>query len=82
MIVALSQSGRGTKELSDEYDLNASMISRWHREYNSKSGDLTKKSGLSVEEKELRILRKALKEVQLERDILKKAISIFSRSGR
>jgi transposase len=49
MIVALSQSGRGTKELSDEYDLNASMISRWHREYNSKSGDLTKKSGLSVD---------------------------------
>ena len=80
MIVELSQSGRSTKELSEEYDLNASMISRWCREYKSKSGDLSKKKELSSEEKELRALRKELKNVQLERDILKKAVNIFSKS--
>jgi len=37
---------------------------------------------LSNEELELRALRKELREVSLERDILKKAVSIFSKSDR
>lgn len=82
MIVELLNSGISSKELSSEYALNVSLISRWRREYEEKSGDLSKKKELSKEEKELRQLRKELKEVQLERDILKKAVSIFSKSDR
>jgi len=82
MIIELIKSGRSKKEISSEYDLNTSMISRWLREYDEKSGDLSKKKELSSEEKELRLLRKELKEVQLERDILKKAVSIFSKSDK
>lgn len=80
MIVELLKSGRSLKELSEEYDLNSSMMSRWRREYNEKSGGLSSKKELSLEEQELRLLRKELKEVRLERDILKKAVSIFSKS--
>jgi len=82
MIVELRQSGMSTKSLSKEYDLNPSMISRWCREYKSKSGDLSKQKSLSIEELELRALRKELKDVRLERDILKKAVSIFSKSDK
>ena len=82
MIVELKQSGMSTKDLSEDYDLNPSMISRWCREYKAKSGDLSKKKSLSSEELELRALRKELKNVKLERDILKKAVSIFSKSDR
>ena len=82
MIVELVKSGRKVKELSEEYGLNDSMIRRRRREYDAKSGDFNKKQELSQEELELRALRKELREVSLERDILKKAVSIFSKSDR
>ena len=62
MIVELKQSGMSTKGLSDEYDLNPSMISRWCREYKAKSGDLSKPKKLTPQELELRALRKELKD--------------------
>ena len=37
---------------------------------------------LTVEQEKIRELEKKLKDAELERDILKKAISIFSKSGR
>ena len=80
LIVELVKSGRSVKEISDEYGLNDSMVRRWRREYEAKSGDFTKKKELSQEEKEMKALRKELREITMERDILKKAVSIFSKS--
>lgn len=82
LIVELVKSGRSAKEVSDEYGLNANMIRRWVREYEAKSGDFTKKRELSQEEIELKALRKQLYDVTMERDILKKAVSIFSKNDR
>ena len=82
LIVELVKSGRSAKEVGNEYDLNANMIRRWIREYEAKSGDFTKKKELSQEEKELKALRKELRDVTMERDILKKAVSIFSKNDR
>lgn len=53
------------------------MIGRWKREFKSKSGNFSKKRVLSVEEQELKALKKELRNVTMERDILKKAVSIF-----
>lgn len=80
MIVELLKSGRTAKELSDEYAINDGIIRRWKREYESKSGDFSKKREVSIQEQELKLLQKELREVKLERDILKKAVSIFSKS--
>lgn len=82
LIVELVKSGRPVKEVSEEYGLNGSMIRRWRREYETKSGDFTKKKELSKEERELKALRKELRDVTMERDILKKAVSIFSKSDK
>lgn len=82
MIAELLESGRSVKEVSEEYSLNDSMIGRCRREYIAKSGDFSKRRELSKEEQELRVLRKELKDIKLERDILKKAVSIFSKSDR
>ena len=82
LIVELVQSGRSVKEVSDEYGLNGGMVRRWRREYESKSGDFTKKSELSQQEQELKAIKKELRDVTMERDILKKAVSIFSKSDR
>lgn len=81
-IVELLQSGKKPKDLSDEYNLNQSMIRRWKREYNAKSGDLSKKREVSKEELEMKALRKELKNITEERDILKKVVSIFSKNDR
>jgi transposase len=81
-MVDLLKSGRTTKELSDEYNINGSTIRRWRREYEAKSGDFSKKREVSAEELELKVLKKELREVRMERDILKKAVSIFSKSDK
>jgi transposase len=82
MVVELLQSGRTAAELSDEYGVSSGVIRRWKREYAVRSGDFSKKRELSLEEQELKTLKKELKEVRLERDILKKAVSIFSKSDK
>ena len=81
-IVELLKSGRKLAELSKEYNLNDNTIRRWRREFDLKSGDFSKKRELTTEEIELKALKKELKEVTLERDILKKAVSIFSKNDR
>lgn len=82
MIVELLQSGQSVKEISKEYDLNGSMVRQWRKLYELNSGDFSNKKELTTEELELKKLQKELREVKLERDILKKAISIFSKSDR
>ena len=82
MIVELLGSGRTAKELSSEYSINSGIIRRWKREYEAKSGDFSKKREVSKEGVELKALKKELREVRMERDILKKAVSIFSKSDQ
>lgn len=81
MIAELLISGKTAKEISEEYDIQDGTIRRWRREYKAKSGDLSKKRVVSADEIELKRLKKELQETKLERDILKKAVSIFSKSG-
>ncbi len=80
MISELVISGIKTKQVSEDYKLDQSMIRRWKREYLSKSGDFSKKKELSPEEIELKSIKKQLKDITMERDILKKAVGIFSKS--
>jgi transposase len=82
LLVELLKSGRSAKELSDEYGVDSGIIRRWRREYEAKSGDFSKKRELTAEELELKALKKELREITLERDILKKAVSIFSKSDK
>ena len=80
MIVELLKSGIKTRQISEEYDLDVNMINRWRREYESKMGDFLKRRELCIEEPELKALKKELRDVKMERDVLKKAVSIFSKS--
>lgn len=82
MIVELLLSGIKSSQVSQEYDLNISMIGRWRREYKAKFGDFSKKREVSIEEQELKTLKKKLRDVTMERDILKKVVSIFSKSDQ
>ena len=82
MIVDLLKSGQKVKDISIEYDLNDGMVRRWRREFEVKKGDLSKKTELSTQELEIKLLKKEIADIKMERDILKKAVSIFSKSDR
>jgi transposase len=80
MLVELFTNGQSAKSLGEEYDVDGSLIRRWKREYLAKNGDLSKKKELSPDQLELKQLKKDLRDVTIERDILKKAVGIFSKS--
>ena len=82
--VELSNVRGNTKEIAMEL-ISSDLIYRWRRELEQHpdlafSGNGIKQ--LTENQKELEQLRKQLKDVSMERDILKKAVSIFSKSDR
>lgn len=83
MVVELHKSGKSSYEIARELDIPGDMVRRWSREYESNGDQSFAGNGkpiLSPEQREIAELKKALKEAQIERDILKKAVSIFSKS--
>jgi len=85
MIVELIENGQTVSEISREYGLNDNMVRRWRKEFNDKSKpSFTGQGNLSLNDKDLEIrnLKKQLREAKLERDILKKAVGIFSKSDK
>jgi transposase len=84
MISELMLSGQSAKSLSEEYGVDASTIRNWKNLYQSNKEAFTGSGNpsLTLEEKEIRRLKKQLREAEMERDILKKAVGIFSMSDR
>ena len=74
------------KELSEELGIHLGVISRWRNEFLDAGEDLSFPGNgneqLSEEQKEIARLNKSLKEKDLELEILKKAIGIFSKKDR
>lgn len=69
---------KSVRELSRELEISEQVIYRWYKKYNNNSNREIK---INEEEKEVLELRARLAAVTEERDILKKAVSIFSRQG-
>lgn len=80
--VRLSYQRENIKELADELGIKVDRIYRW-RKLDSEEGSSKKvsKPPSQVDNQEVKELRKALKDAQLELEILKKAVHIFSKSG-
>lgn len=83
MAVNLCLAGKSTSEVAEDLGIRPEIVSRWKREYSKFGKNSFSGNGNPVQtdsEKEIARLKKELREAQLERDILKKAVSIFSRS--
>jgi len=76
-IVDLLNSGHTIKSICSDYDLKAATVYRWKKEFKTDTGAFKDETTLAYEN-EIRFLKKQLKDAQMERDILKKAVSIFS----
>jgi transposase len=80
--VELSNARGSLLAVAEELGIKRDTLKRWKKEYSigklNASGSVIK----TKEEQEIIRLRKALKEAELERDILKKAVGIFTKSDR
>ena len=76
MAIDLSNSRGSVKDVADELGINHSLLSKWRQRG---SASKQQEAVLSEDQKMIKKLQRELKEAQLERDILKKAVGIFSK---
>ena len=77
-IVSLYNNGKSLADLNGEYGIAKSTISTWIERYNG-SGSFNIDDNRTEEEKELIELRKKLKQLEMENDILKQAALILGK---
>jgi transposase len=74
---------RRATEVARDLGIGISLLHRWKRQLEqNRESAFPGKGKLSSEEEGTRRLAKELEEVREERDILKKALAVFSRRGR
>ena len=72
-------SGRSLSTIAEELGLATSTLSHWVREHKQEGNEVFPGKGkVKASEEEVKTLRKELLHVRQERDILKKAVAIFS----
>ena len=75
-LVNLVEGGKSHSEVAKEYGIARSTINKWHKDYLN-SGSFKSSDNRTVEENELIELRKELKQLRMENDILKQAALIM-----
>ena len=84
-VVELSLLRGKVKEVAEEYGIDPQMLSSWRSQYKNHKEIAFPGNGKKMQteaEKEISRLQKELADARMERDILKKALSIFSSSDR
>lgn len=82
MAVELMNSGKNSSEVGSELGIDPHLIRRWRREFeklNTASFSGQGVPNLTAEQKEIAQLKKELADARLDAEILKKAVSIFSK---
>lgn len=79
------EEGASIEDLAQQYKIHPNSIYKWRREYLRYEEASFPGNGnklMSAEEQEITRLKKQLKEAELEKEILKKALGIFSSPDR
>jgi transposase-like protein len=84
-VLLTEESGRTIQEVAENLGINRDLIYRW-RQQQRDNGELAFPGhgimALTQDQKRIRELEKQLKDTKMERDILKKAMAIFSRTSK
>lgn len=79
----LLQEGKSISELSKSLGISVNTLCTWRRRYQLHGDKAFQGPGIRLpkneQQEELRRLKKEVSELKMERDILKKALSIFSK---
>ena len=82
-IQLVESSGKKGTEVARNLGIKPDVLNRWIREYHADEEYSFPGGGnLKAPDEELRMLRKKLADTEMERDILKKALAIFSKPSR
>lgn len=79
--VGLLESGKSGKEVEEGLGIRSAMVYRWRRQLEAEGVRAFPGNG-NPRDEELARLRKEVRELREERDILRKAAAIFSRTRR
>jgi transposase len=75
--------GMSAGKVAQELDIHPNLLHQWKRKFLAEgNGAFVGKGNLKPEDAEMRRLRKELEDVKEERDILKKALGVFSKLSR
>lgn len=85
-VLLCSEPGRSIPEVAENLGINKDLLYRWCREYHKSTGRPVFPgngiASLTEDQRRIRELEKKLKDTEMERDILKKAMAIFSRAPK
>ncbi len=85
-VLLCAEPGRTVADVAQNLGLAKDLLYRWRREYHLSNGKPAFPGNgieaLTDEQKRIRELEKKLRETEMERDILKKAMAIFSRAPK
>lgn len=75
--------GLSVKKVAEDLGIHPNMLGNWKRQYlRDQGGSFPGKGHVRTEDKELLRLKREYADLKEERDILKKALAIFSRQGK
>jgi len=84
-VLLCDESDRTVSGVAESLGIPQNMLYRWRRELNIRGEIAFSGRGneaLSSEQREIKELRKRLQDSEIEREILKKALGIFSRASK
>ena len=84
-VLLSEEPGRAVSEIADNLGISKDLLYRWRREYRARAGYSFPGNGredLAPQEQKIRDLERRLRDAEMERDILKKAMAIFSRTPK
>jgi len=84
-VLLSEEPGRTIPEVAENLGIKNDLLYRWRRQLR-RNGEIAfpghGKMALTPDQKRIRDLEKKLKDTEMERDILKKAMAIFSRTSK
>jgi len=84
-VLLSDEPGRTIPEVAESLGIKNDLIYRWRRQLR-RNGEIAfpghGKMALTSDQRRIRDLEKKLKDTEMERDILKKAMAIFSRTSK
>ena len=84
-VVLTEEPGRTIGSVAENLGISKDLLYRWRRELRAKDEIAFPGNGreaLTIHQQKIRDLEKKLKDAEMERDILKKAMAIFSRAPK
>jgi len=80
-VALVLKEGKTVAQVSEDLDLTASCVGQWVEQARANAGKSTRGTLTTDEKEELAKLRKEVRELRLEREILKKATVFFAKEN-